>query len=146
MNVVMQNPDQDEMSFLTQIRKELSVQTKGEAVRLIAPVLQALRQTLTIQQANNLLNRLPDFLKLVFVSNWKYQEEQVSITYLDEFVCLVMEREQKNNKSIFKNEVQALWLVILTLKKLYKLIDLENFEGLSKSMRKELRDLPAEAA
>ena len=53
-----------------------------------------------------------------------------------------MERDIRFRKGLFKNEVQTLTVIVLTLKSLQKLVDIENFEGLSHSLRDELRDLP----
>jgi uncharacterized protein (DUF2267 family) len=140
------NPDQEEMQFLFQIRKELSLDNSQEAVKLVASVLQALRQTLSLEEANALLNRLPDFLKLAFAANWARDEQRVRVEHLDEFVSLVMDRDERSKKGLFRNEVQTLSVVILTLKKLHKVVDLENFEGLSTALKQELREVSPEAA
>jgi uncharacterized protein (DUF2267 family) len=141
-----QNADQEEMQFLYQIRKELSLETSHEAVRLVASVLQALRQTLTLENATALVNRLPDFLKLAFASNWERGEKRVPVEHLDEFVGLIMERDERSGKGLFRNEVQTLLVAILTLKKLNKLVDLEGFEGISSALKQELREVSPEAA
>jgi uncharacterized protein (DUF2267 family) len=138
--------DQEETQILFQIRKEFSLDNSQEAVKLVASVLQALRQTLSLEDANALLNKLPDFLKLAFAANWARDEERVRVEHLDEFVSLVMERDEKSKKGLFRNEVQTLSVVILTLKKLQKIVDLENFEGLSPALKQELREVSPEAA
>jgi uncharacterized protein (DUF2267 family) len=140
------NLNEDEAIFFRQIRKELSLEDPQEVVSLVASVLQALRQTLTLERANAFLNELPDFLKLTFASNWKLNEDPVKIDHLDEFVNLLMTRDRKSKRFLFKGEVFALSVVILTLKKLYKLIDLDKFEGLSQAFRQELREVPVDAA
>jgi len=137
--------DQDEINLINQISKELSIEPT-EAIQLVAAVLQALRQTLTLTNANAFMNNLPDFLKLVFASNWKQTEAHVEVQHLDELVNLVMERDKRSGKFLFKSEVQTLSVIILTLKHIYKVIDLDNFNGLSWSLRQELRDVPVESA
>lgn len=136
--------EKEEQDVLNQIRKELSLERPTDVVPFMASVLQALRQTLTLEHATQLLNKLPDFMKVVFASNWKKDEEHVPVGHLDEFVCLVMERDQKEKKHLFKSEVQALSIVILVLKKMYKLADIENFNGLSPMFRQELNDASIE--
>jgi hypothetical protein len=42
--------------------------------------------------------------------------------------------------------VQTLTVIILTLKKLQKIVDIETFEGISPVLRQELRDVSSEAA
>src|SRR5690349_11998097 len=116
--------DQAEVYFLHQIKKELSLETEDDAIPLVTAVLQALRQTLSLQSANTLLNRLPDFLKIVFATNWRQDEKQIKIEHLDEFVDLVMDRDRREGKFLFKNELQTLLVIILTLEKLNKIMDL----------------------
>lgn len=146
MDEQAQTLDPEEMSFLHYIKKELSLDSLHDAIKLVAGVLQALRQTLTLENATTLLNQLPDFLKLIFTANWEHNEKQVIVEHLDEFVCLVMKRDKEHHKNLFKDEVQTLSVIIITLKKLYKLVDLENFEGLSNTLRQELKEVPTEAA
>lgn len=146
MQTSLEKLDDVEVTFFRQIKKELSLEDPHEVVQLVASVLQALRQTLPLERANAFLNQLPDFLKLAFAANWKLNEEQVRINHLDEFVSLLMSRDRKARRFLFKGEVFALSVVILTLKKLYKLIDLDKFDGLSQAFRQELREVPAEAA
>jgi uncharacterized protein (DUF2267 family) len=151
MNTMIESPeqiamDQEELNFLYQIKKELDLSSSRDAVKLVASVLHALRQTLALDQANVLLNKLPDFLKLTFAANWKQDESNAEVQHLDELVGLVMERDQKQRNGLFKNEVQTLTVIVLTLKKLQKLIDIENFEGLSHALRQELKGLPSSAA
>jgi uncharacterized protein (DUF2267 family) len=135
-----------EINFLHQIKKELSLATYQEVVKRVTTVLHAFRQTLSPQSATVLLNSLPDFLKLAFVTNWKRSDNYKSVEHLDELVTLVMNRDKKNHQAIFKSEVQTLSVIILTLKKLLKLSGLENFEGISPTLRHELDEVPVEAA
>lgn len=137
--------DENERHFIIQIKKELSLNTR-DAVRLIQSVLHAVRQTLSLKSASVLLNQLPDFLKLAFVTNWKENEKRIFIKHLDEFVSLIMEKEENKNKSYFKNEVLVLSVVVLTLKKLFKIVDLEQIEDFSPALLQELKEIPAEAA
>lgn len=132
--------DPQEMHFLHQIKKELYLESDFDAIPLVTAVLQSLRQTLTLQSANTLLNKLPDFLKLIFACNWRHDEEQIQVEHLDEFVNLVMERDQKAGKFLFRGELQTLTVIILTLEKLNRLMDLKNFEGLKHAFRHELRE------
>src|SRR6187551_3866232 len=125
--------DHDERLFLHQIRKELDLDSSQETVKRVAAVLHALRQTLTLEQANELLNQLPDFLKVAFAANWEQNEPMGEVSHLDELVGLVMERDVRFRKGLFKNEVQTLTVIVLTLKSLQRLVDIENFEGLSPS-------------
>ena len=139
-------PPDDEMIFFRQIARELSIEDPKEVVNLVASVLQALRQTLPLDRASLLINELPDFLKLSFAANWKRDKDVVKIEHLDEFVNLVMVRDRKSKKNLFRSEVHALSVIILTLKNLYKLVNLDKFEGLSQALKQELKDVPVDAA
>lgn len=141
-----QTLDMREVDFLYHIKKELSLESTREAVSLAASVFQTLRQALPLKSTNALLNKLPDFLKLAFVANWRRNEGQANVSHLDELVGLLMDREKNNSRSYFRNEVQALSIVILTLKQLDKLVDLHSIEGISSSLLHELKNVPAEAA
>ena len=146
MEPSLETHDDAEMNFFRQIKKELSIENPQDVIQLVASVLQSLRQTLSLDRASALLNELPDFLKLTFATNWKQDEVPVKIDHLDEFVNLVMARDRKSKKNLFRSEVYALSVIILTLKKLYNLVDLDKFEGLSQAIKQELREVPAEAA
>jgi uncharacterized protein (DUF2267 family) len=135
-----------ESSLLNEIKKELALKTYQETVGIVSCVLNSFRRCLSLQYATLLLNRLPDFLKLVFVSNWKVNESQVKIDYLDELVSLALEQDTASGKKLFKSEIHALSTVVLTLKKLDKLVDLQHFEGISQSFRRQLREIPVEVA
>jgi uncharacterized protein (DUF2267 family) len=135
---------QEELLFLHQLKKDLLLENEQDVVPLLAAVLQTLRQTLSLENSNLLLNKLPDFLKLVFACNWPQHEEQVVVEHLDEFVTLVMERDQRDGKFLFKSELQTLSIVIITLNRLFKLAELENFDGLTPAFKHELQDASIE--
>jgi uncharacterized protein (DUF2267 family) len=135
---------QEEMYFLHQLKKDLLLENEQDAVPLLASVLQALRQTLSLENANLLLNKLPDFLKLVFACNWPQHEEQVTVEHLDEFVNLIMERDQRDGKFLFKSELQTLSIVIVTLNRVFKLAELEHFDGLTPAFKHELQEASIE--
>ncbi len=136
--------DSSEVDFLQQIKKELSLETQDEVIKRVASVLQALRQTLSRENANELINQLPDFLKLAFIGNWDKDEIVVPVNHLDELVSLVQARDIKSGKNYFTSEVQILSITILTLKKLLQFNDLKNFKGLSPYILQELSEVSVE--
>ncbi|PZR32258.1 MAG: hypothetical protein DI538_19785 [Azospira oryzae] len=136
--------DQSEIDFLQQIKKELSLETNDEVIKRVAAVLQALRQTLTRENANELVNQLPDFLKLAFIGNWDKNEAIVTVNHLDELVSLIQVRDIRSGKNYFTSEVQILSIAILTLKKLLQFKDLKNFKGLSPYIIQQLNEISAE--
>ncbi|NJM24342.1 MAG: hypothetical protein HC859_01245 [Bacteroidia bacterium] len=84
---------------------------------------------------------MPDFFKLLFVTSWRRAKKAAVINHLDELVSAVIERDQQERHRVLKRETQALSAVVITLKKLEKLVNLQQFDGLSHSIRKQLRDV-----
>lgn len=136
---------EQEKNLFLHIKKEMCIDNPTEIAKQVTAVLHALRQTLSLHAANDVLNRLPDFLKMIFASNWRQDEAPVTITHLDEFVNLVMLRDQQTEKFLFKSEVHALSIVILTLKNLHNLVNLDKIEGISPSLLQELSEVDTEA-
>ena len=144
MTTTYLSPDDQERSLFILIKKEMGIENPKEIAQQVTAVLHAFRQTLSLDTACELLNKLPDFLKMIFASNWKRNEAPVSINHLDEFVTLVMERDRMLKKYLFKSEEHTLSMVILTLKKMHRLVDFDNLKGISASLRQELSEVDSE--
>ena len=138
------NPDDQERSLFMQIKKEMCIDNPKLIVLQVTAVLHAFRQTLSLSAANEVLNKLPDFLKMAFVCNWRHTERPVTINHLDELVNLVMVRDRRLKKYLFKNEVHTLSLIILTLKKLNDFVDLGTLDGISPALQHELNEVDSE--
>ncbi|HEY3401821.1 MAG TPA: DUF2267 domain-containing protein [Ohtaekwangia sp.] len=136
--------DEQERSLFMLIKKEMCIENPREIAQQVTAVLHALRQTLSLSVACDLLNRLPDFLKMIFASNWRHDEARVTINHLDEFVNLVMERDRKLKKHLFKSEEHTLSIAILTLKKMHHLVDFGEIRDISASLRQELSEVDSE--
>jgi uncharacterized protein (DUF2267 family) len=114
--------NETENHFLEHLSSELSLASREEAIPLVSSVMMALRQTLSRQNAETLLVKLPEFLKRHFPVNWK-EEKQIRVEHLDELVTLIMERDKANPKTLFKSELQTLSVILFTLKKLFSVVD-----------------------
>jgi len=134
----------DEINFLRQIKKELSFKSFREVLKRVTLVLRTFYQTLDAKQATYIVNQLPDFFKLAFVTPNLPSEKPIIIHHLDEFVNLLMATDK--TKSIFKSEVEALSLSILVLKRVMSSLQPENNMGISPTLIQEINDVPSEAA
>ena len=144
MATMILQPDEQERSLFMSIRKEMGIENTKDIIQQVTSVLHAFRQTLSLPDANKVLNKLPDLLKMIFVSNWRQHEQPVMVNHLDEFVNLVMIRDRRLKKFIFKSEVHTLSIIILTLKKLHNLIDLSHLDGISTCLQQELNEVNTE--
>jgi uncharacterized protein (DUF2267 family) len=130
--------NENENHFLEHLTTELSLPSPEEALPLVTSVMQAFRQTLSRQNADALLARMPEFMKRYFVATAK-DEHQVRVDHLDELVLLVMERDKGNSKSLFKSELQTLSVVLFTMKKLFSVVD-PKFPGIGQPFFQEVKD------
>ncbi len=140
------SPESEEAQFVQLIKKELSFKTSEEVVPRIIAVLRTFRETLSEQQATVIVNELPDYFKIAFITDWHYSEQHVKIDYLDQFVDLLLSRDKQK---LFKSEVEALSVSILVFKKLIELCDQYTKSRLtifSPSVFQEINTVPSEGA
>lgn len=130
-----------ELSVLRELKQEVGLSTFGEALKVVEHVLTCLGETLTPANAARLTRKMPDFFKLLFATSWRRAKKAAAINHLDELVNAVIERDQQERHRVLKRETQALSAVVITLKKLEKLVNLQQFDGLSHSIRRQLSDV-----
>lgn len=106
---------------------------------IIGRVLHTFRDTLTYQQAAELITQLPDDVKVVFVSNWKLQPQKPQFRHLDEFVQRVLEEDSQHELQVFSSEVGALSAILTTMRLLGQFMDIDQSDLLSYSFKNELR-------
>jgi uncharacterized protein (DUF2267 family) len=137
------NLESDETEFLQLIKKELSFKTTEEVITRIVSILQAYRQTLSAEQATLIVNELPEYFKIAFITNWHYSEQPIKMDHLDQFVELVLSRDQE--KTIFKSEVEVLSVSILVFKKLIELCKEKAVTLFNPSLLQQIHSVPKEA-
>jgi uncharacterized protein (DUF2267 family) len=133
----------EESAFVQQLKKELSFKSTDEVIPRITSVLHAYRQTLTNEQASLIINELPDYFKIAFVTNWQYTEHPVKIDHLDQFIDLLLTRD--HDKSLFRSEVEALSVSILVFKKIIELCREKGVLVFSPAIRQQINAVPSEA-
>lgn len=113
-----------DVRFFREVKNELGSMPTQKIVYLVRTVLSHIRRSLASHQIAELINKMPALFQLVFVSNWKYDEKQISINHLDELVESIYEEDQRNKKYVFKSEIEALGAVIVVLNCLNKFFGL----------------------
>jgi uncharacterized protein (DUF2267 family) len=141
MEPLITHLEKSEWKLLRTLKKEWSLANYRLGVAYLSKVMQALRQGLSQQQVNQLVNRLPDFLKLAFISDWKMKERKKKLRYVDELVQWVVEKDKQSPQRLFKSELHALTVVVFVLKYLDTMTGLSDLPGLRWEFKQELEKI-----
>ena len=141
----IQYSDQEEQSirFFNEIKHNLGFKSTKKIVKLVRAVLQQVRKSLSHEQTSIVIKNLPSLFQLLFVTNWKYEEESVSIRHLDELVDNIYQEDKRSNDSLFTSEIDTLNTVILVLNKLDKFFGIMGLNVLRYSLMQELKQAAA---
>lgn len=136
----------ESLAFFEELRKELNTLSTSQIVYVVEKVLSCVRRSLSLQQTKTFVSKLPSLFQLLFISNWKTEEEKKSFAHLDELVICLFEEDQTSGKSVFKSEVEALQATIIVFHKLNKALNLFENNYLPYSLVEEIRQVPLENA
>jgi len=89
---------------------------------------------------------MPSLFQLVFISNWRYEDNRRNIIHLDELVESIYEEDQKNHKPLFKSEIEVLSGVIVVLNSLNKFFGLFGITAFPYLLLQELQQAVQEDA
>lgn len=89
---------------------------------------------------------MPSLFQLVFISNWRYEEQKQDIVHLDELVESIYEEDQKNYQPLFKSEIEVLSGVIVVLNSLNKFFGLFGITAFPYPLIQELQQAVQEDA
>lgn len=128
--------------FFGEIKNELGFTSTRKIVYLVRSVISQLRKNLSQEQINNIIQRTPSLLQLLFISNWRYNEKQSASNHLDEIVEGVYHQGQQ----LFSSEIETLNAVIVVLRKLDKFFRLLGLDILHYSLKQELKQVAIEDA
>lgn len=134
------------LRFFGEIKNELGFTSTRKIVYLVRAVISQLRKNLTHEEASNFIKRMPSLFQLLFISNWKYNEEQSVKNHLDEIVESVYQQGQKTQQPLFASEIETLNAVIVVLRKLDKFFRLLGLDILNYSLKQELKQVAMEDA
>jgi uncharacterized protein (DUF2267 family) len=129
--------------FFGEIKNELGFTSTRKIVFLVRAVISQIRRNLSHEQINNIIQRTPSLLQLLFISNWKYNEKETAINHLDEIVEGVY---KEGKHSLFASEIETLNAVIIVLRKLDKFFRLLGLDILHYSLKQELKQVAIEDA
>lgn len=101
--------------LVQEIRLKLGYPTEQQAEMAISRVMFMLRNQLSPEQGDALLQHLPSNIMLLYVSAWKLDHSE-RVNRLDEFVNQLLAYEEKQAQRIFFSEIDVLRasLVILS--------------------------------
>ncbi|ELR73722.1 hypothetical protein C900_01332 [Fulvivirga imtechensis AK7] len=133
-------------SCIDNIKQELNIDCNYKAGKLVGRVLHTIRDSLTYSQSAELIQKLPDDLKIIYVSDWKLNHRQLRLKHLDNLVEEVIKNDQRHAQQVLHGEVSALYAILITLKILNRYVDILAFDFFNYSLKRELAEAMTEAA
>lgn len=119
------NYNNDEVLF-NQIQIKLGVVDSLDNKRIIGRVIHVLRDQLSEEESEEIIQKLPVDLTMIYLTAWKVTPHRSSTYHLDEFVTRLLETDSIMPKRVFRTEIEALRasIIVLTeLDKRYNLLD-----------------------
>ena len=105
--------------FLKEVARELeSPEDIPHAGRVLAAVLHALRDRITIEESIHMISQLPMYIKAVYVDGWKASKNYPKIKRKDEFLADVRSQTERTAERDFgdfqntRKEVEAVFRVL----------------------------------
>lgn len=132
-------PEEQAIRFFREVKNELGIDSTRKIVSVVRCVLSQLRNSLSHDQVEVLIRKMPDIFQLLLISNWRYEEKEVSVTHLDELADNVYRYTLSQEKKLFSTEIEALNTVILVIKKLDKFFGLLGFNVLRYTITQEIK-------
>jgi uncharacterized protein (DUF2267 family) len=136
-------PEEQAVRFFREIKNELGIDSTKKIVTVVRCVLSQLRSSLSHDQAAMLIKKMPDIFQLLLISNWRYDEKEVTVKHLDELADNVYKQTLSHEKKLFSTEIEALNTVLLVIKKLDKFFGLLGFNILRYTMTEEIKQAAA---
>lgn len=133
-------------SSIDDVKKEFNIECNFKAGKIIGRVLHTIRDSLSYAQSAELIRRLPDDLKIIYVSDWRLNYKPLRLKHLDTFVEEVIRNDQKHTEQVLHGEIPALYAILTTLKILNKYADILAFDFFEYSLKQELAEAMSEAA
>ncbi|MBL0745119.1 DUF2267 domain-containing protein [Chryseolinea lacunae] len=140
------NREEQAVKFFREIKNDLGAHSTQKIVKLVRAVLSQLRKSFSHDQASAFIKKMPSLFQLLFVTNWRYEEEQNSIKHLDELVDEIYQQDKKSSGTLFSSEVDALNAVIVVLRKLDKFFGIIGLNVLHYPLTQELKQAAIEDA
>jgi uncharacterized protein (DUF2267 family) len=123
-----------------QLRKNLNIDCNGKAGKVIRVVLHAIRSGLDYSQSAELIRMMPDYLKAIYVLDWRSNGSSIELKHLDNLVEEVVLRDERERYGLINGELTALTMIVITMKVLNCHVDMLSFEHFNYTFRKELAE------
>jgi uncharacterized protein (DUF2267 family) len=136
-------PEQQAVRFFREVKNELGIDSTRNIVTVVRCVLSQLRNSVSHDQAEILIKKMPDIFQLLLISNWRYDGKEIGVTHLDELADNVYAQTLSQDKKLFSTEIEALNTVLLVIKKLDKFFGLLGFNILRYTMTEEIKQAAA---
>lgn len=104
-------------------------------------MLNVLRDRLPIQESFHLLSQLPSFLKLFYISGWKYREKPIKIRSIDEFIFAVEDELVRLGELNYNRRMPTEELIIIILNSLDRYLNDGEFRDILATLPPELYPL-----
>ncbi|UII31389.1 DUF2267 domain-containing protein [Fulvivirga ulvae] len=131
---------------LEEIKEALGIPCNFKAGKVIGRVLHTLRSSLTYSESADLIQLLPDPVKIIYVSDWRLKTPRIELRHLDDFVREVMRNDKMHAEQVLSNEVTALKAVITTVRIINKYIGILSYNFFKYPLKQELEEAMFEAA
>lgn len=133
-------------TLIKEIKKVLFTQDTEKASLVVHRILHTIRRSLTKKESAELISRIPDHLKVMYVTEWQPDEKKLQLKHLDEFTEEVIELDSHSPHRVFHKEIDALAAVITALRVLNENTRLLSFSSFSYSFKRELEETMLETA
>lgn len=132
--------------LILEIKRALVIPDSKKAGEIICRILHTIRRSLSYTESAEFISRLPEYLKVMYVTDWTPKEKKITIKHLDEFTEEVLALDHESGHKVFHKEVDALSAVITVLKILNRHVNLLNLPSFGYSFKRELSETMLEPA
>lgn len=136
--------DERSAIFFKNVKRVLGISSTQSIISLVGKVLTHVNRSLSVQQANLLISRLPGTFKLMLANEGVGNRQ--TYTHLDELVENMYAEDRRSEHPQFSTEVEALNAVVVVLRKLDKYLNIFSYNILKPRWVEGLRQIPLEDA
>lgn len=133
---------QEGYTFLNELGRELGHENDMDQVSIaLRSVLHTLRDRITIQESLHFLAQLPFFLKAVYVDQWKYREQPLSMRTIEAFKEEVKLRQLQYGERDFDWDTPTEDIVKGVMHSLRKYVSEEELGHVQANLPEDLKQL-----
>ncbi|GAA0893700.1 hypothetical protein GCM10009122_33790 [Fulvivirga kasyanovii] len=137
---------QNDEGCIEEIKEALGIHCNFKAGRIIGRVLHTLRSSLTYVESADLIQHLPDNIKIIYVSDWKLKTNQIELKSLESFVNEVIVNDSAHAERVLSSRMVALDAIITIIRVLNKHINILSYDFLKYPLNNQLKEAMYKAA